>query len=78
MRTLAILGGAIMAVGVSTASGAQQPPAVWQGDLFVTTITSTCTTDDVTAVGNFYRSVYRPNIAPPPDSQADEALSLIS
>ena len=76
MRTLAILGGAIMAVGVSTAGGAQQP-AVWQGDLFITTITSTCTTEDVTAVGDFYRSVYRPNIAPPPDSQADEALSLI-
>ena len=51
---------------------------MWQGDLFVTTITTTCTTEDVTAVGDFYRSVYRPNIAPPPDSQADEALSLIS
>ncbi len=35
MRTLAILGGAIMAAGVSTASGARQP-AVWQGDLFIT------------------------------------------
>ena len=76
MQKLAILGGAIMAVGVSTASGAQQP-AVWQGDLFVTTVTSVCTSKDVTSVGDFYRSVYRPNIAPPPDSQADEALSLI-
>jgi hypothetical protein len=55
MRTLAILGGAIIA-----------------------TKTPTCTTEDITAVGNFYRSVYRPNIAPPPDSQAKEALSLIS
>jgi hypothetical protein len=76
MRTSAILGGAIMAAGVSTAIGAQQP-AVWQGDLFVTTITSTCASEDVTAVGDFYRSVYRPNIAPPPDSQAKEALSLV-
>jgi hypothetical protein len=76
MRKLAILGGAIMAVGVSTASGAQEP-AVWQGDLFVTAVTSLCTSKDVTLVGDFYRSVYRPNIAPPPESQADEALSLI-
>jgi hypothetical protein len=76
MRTLAIMVGITLAVGVSAASKAQTP-TVWQGDLFLTTVTPQCTPDGIN-VDNFYVSVYRPNIAPPPPNQADEALTLVS
>jgi hypothetical protein len=74
MRTLAILAGALLAVGISAASAQE----VWQGDLFVAKVTGTCTVEKIAAVGDFYRAVYRPNLAPPPPNQADEALSLIT
>jgi hypothetical protein len=76
MRTLAILIGAILTIGVSAASKAQVPPSVWQGNVFVTSVTPTCTATGVTSVGNFYTAVYRPNIAPPPTNQANEALTV--
>jgi hypothetical protein len=78
MRTLAILIGAILAIGVSAASKAQVPPSVWQGSVFVTSVTPTCTDTDVTAVGNFYTAVYRPNIPASPPNQANEALTLVT
>lgn len=75
MRTLTVLtAGALTAWALAAAGAAAAEPAVWQGDLFVTNVTSTCTTTGVTDIGNFYRSIYRPNIAPPPPGQAKEAL----
>ena len=77
MRNLAILVGALLAAGASTASAqelASAPPPVWQGDLFVKSVTSLC--NGITSPGNFYRAVYRPHIAPPPKNQAAEALAL--
>jgi hypothetical protein len=75
MRTLAMVAGGLLAIGVSMTCRAQEAP-VWQGFLFVTSATSTCTTDEVTAVDDYYTSVYRPNIAPPPTNQAKAALSI--
>jgi hypothetical protein len=77
MRTSAILGGALLAAGVSTASNAAEP-TVWQGDLFVRAVSAACTAEHITVVNEFYRSVYRPNIASQPHNVVAEALSLIS
>jgi hypothetical protein len=77
MRALAILTGALLAAGVSTANAqlvTKPPPAVWQGDLFILTASAAC--GGLTVPNNFYRSVYRPNIARPPKGQALEALAL--
>jgi hypothetical protein len=79
MRTFRILAAGVLAAGVSTASVAQvTEPSVWQGDLFFTSVTTTCTELGVASIGDFDRTIYRPNIAPPPTGQADEALALIT
>jgi hypothetical protein len=78
MRALAIVTGALLAAGVSTANAqlvTKPPPAVWQGDLFILTASAACSGSGVVP-NNFYRSVYRPNIALPPKGQAPEALAL--
>jgi len=73
MRATAGLAGGMLAVALAAAPAAATP-AVWQGDLFVTAVTSACT--GVTGKNNFYTTVYRPDVAPPPLGQAKEALSI--
>jgi hypothetical protein len=65
------------ALAVADPAGAADPPAVWEGDLFVISATGACNPDGISA-GSFYRAIYRPDIAAPPPNQAKEALSLVS
>jgi hypothetical protein len=76
MRTLAVLAAAVLAGGLA-AEPAAAAPTVWQGDLFITSATSACTSFDINTA-SFFRAVYRPDIAPPPAGQAKEALSIVS
>jgi hypothetical protein len=76
MRTLAVLVGGVFAGMLAATGPAAAQATVWQGFLFITSVNSTCTAQGTTAVEDYYTSVYRPNIAPPPTGQAKEALLI--
>jgi hypothetical protein len=66
MRTLTVFAGAMLAAGISTAGMAQEPQ-VWQGEAFITgfptkSAESTCTSQGIASVGDYYLLVYRPII----------------
>ena len=69
-RTLAALIPVVLAAGPAQAA----EPAVWQGDLFFTSVTPTCTANGVIAAGDFTRAVYRPRLTA---GDAAEGLSII-
>jgi hypothetical protein len=64
MRTLTLLASGVLA-GVSAAGPAGAQPSVWQGNLFITSVTQACTTSGAAAVGDYFTAVYRPSIPPP-------------
>jgi hypothetical protein len=76
MRTLAMVIGGLLAIGVSTMSKAAEP-LVWQGEDFHTVVSNTCTLDVITAVGDFDRIVYRPNIPGSADNTFPDGLALV-
>ncbi len=57
------------------AAAAATTPTVWQGDVFFTAVSSTCTTDGIASVGGFNEIVYRPDLV---FGESPEALSLIT
>jgi hypothetical protein len=66
-KFLAFLG-ALAVIG----SSAQAAPSVWEGDLFVTNVTSQCTAMGIASVGEYFRAVYAPHLAAqdPPEAIA--------
>jgi hypothetical protein len=59
-KAAAILG--MTALAAATQAWATEPQ-VWQGTVFIDSVTGACTTANVAAVGDYYTMVYRPIIA---------------
>jgi hypothetical protein len=84
MRTLTIVAGGILAAGLSTTSVAQDTePQVWQGESFITgfptkAAESTCTSQGIASVGDYYLVIYRPIIPGSPENPTsdDEGLTF--
>lgn len=64
MRTLTLLASGVLA-GISAAGPAGAQPSVWQGNLFITSVTQACTASGAAAAGDYFTAVYRPSIPPP-------------
>lgn len=63
------------ALALGATAHAATTPEVWQGTSFIETATSACTTADVTSVGDYYTTVYRPIISG--TQNGPEGLSFI-
>lgn len=64
---------ALLGLALTSGTAAAAEPLVWQGDLFITAVTSACTTASVAAVGDFDEAVYRPKLTA---SAPADALAL--
>lgn len=73
-RASITLAASMLAICAAAASEPVAAQAVWQGNVFVNTLSPACS--GFPAIGTFFLSVYRPNLPPTPIGQGKEALSL--
>jgi hypothetical protein len=66
---------ALAALATAGQAQAASEPQVWQGTVFVESVTGACTTAGVTSVGDYYTMVYRPII--PGSQTGPEGLTFI-
>jgi hypothetical protein len=71
-----MLAAAMLATGAANVPGPAPAQPLWQGNLFVTSLSPACSGSP--AIGTFFLSVYRQNLPPPPFGAIKVALSLIA